>query len=130
MGAPVSVSNVPLPSRSHSYVSIVPSGSLEADPSNVTVCPACAGFGETPNEAVGRCWTIRVLDVVLLRLSSSVTLSRTVIVPGAKYEREVVGYSPALVNSNPSMPVKGSPSRSHSYVSTCRRGRSRLTRRR
>ena len=42
---PVLVSNVPFPSRSHSYLAIVPSRSFEAEASNCTVSPTFAVAG-------------------------------------------------------------------------------------
>ena len=46
---------MPSPSRSHSYLVIGPSGSLDAEPLKVTVWPVWAGFGLTVNDAVGGC---------------------------------------------------------------------------
>ncbi len=61
----VSVSNVPLPSRSHSYFLIAPS-SLDDDASNVTVSPTVAGLGANVNAAVGARCTTTSTDAVRL----------------------------------------------------------------
>ena len=50
---PVSVSNEPLPSRSHSYLAIVPSGSLDAVASKAIAWPVGAEAGVAVKEAVG-----------------------------------------------------------------------------
>ena len=61
---PVFVSKLPLPSRSHSYLAIVPSRSVEPEPSKPISWPAWAGFGEALKEATGawllppKCWAI------------------------------------------------------------------------
>ena len=61
---PELVSKVPLPSRSHSYLAMVPSGSLEAEPSKLTCCPVCAGLGVLWKAGTGawllppKCWEI------------------------------------------------------------------------
>ena len=44
---------MPLPSRSHSYLAIVPSESLEPEPLKLTLCPGVAGLGEAVKEALG-----------------------------------------------------------------------------
>ena len=50
---PVSVSKLPLPSRSHSYLVIVPSKSDDPEPSKMTSSPVVAGFGVASIEASG-----------------------------------------------------------------------------
>src|SRR4051794_14238108 len=50
---PVSVSYVPLPSRSQTYLAIEPSLSFEPLPLRVTVAPVKAGLGAAVNEASG-----------------------------------------------------------------------------
>jgi hypothetical protein len=62
---PVSVSNVPSPSRSHSYLAIEPPGSLEAVPLKVTVAPMAAGLGVTVKEAVGELLLTKTLPGVV-----------------------------------------------------------------
>ena len=52
---PELVSKVPLPSRSHSYLAMPPSASVELLPLKVTVWFGCAGLGEIVNEDVGGC---------------------------------------------------------------------------
>ncbi len=52
-GVPVWVSYLPLPFRSHWYSTICPSGALEPDAFNVTLCPGRTGFAEIVNAALG-----------------------------------------------------------------------------
>ena len=81
---PLGVSKLPLPSRSQSYLTIVPSGSLEPPASSVTRSPTKAGLGATASVGSGSALlTVTLTVVVAVAPSESVTRSPTAYVPAA-----------------------------------------------
>ena len=83
------------PSRSHAWLAIVPSGSLEVEVS-VIAWPLSGDAGLTVNDAVGaRFSTVTVFVAVAWLLPLSVTLRRTVYVPGADHDLVAVRPAPS-----------------------------------
>ena len=87
---PVSVSKLPLPSRSHSYWTIVPSESLDPEPLKFTVWPTPAELGAV-STAVGAEFSATVTGWVAMSWSTepstsvvSVTRIATVRLPGVR----------------------------------------------
>ncbi len=61
MGRTTLASNTPSPSKSHSYLVIFPSGSVEAEASKVISSPVGASSGETENAAVGATFATSII---------------------------------------------------------------------
>ncbi len=105
---PVSVSNVPLPSRSHSYFTIELSA-LDPTALSATACPTSATVGVAEIAGCGARCTISWWPMMREAPWSSVTRRRTLYVPAVSYDRWVL----ADVPDTSKVPL---PSRSHAYL--------------
>src|SRR2546426_292563 len=83
------VATTPLPPvespKSHVYATTLPSGSREADASNVTLAPTTAGFGVAVKDAIGGARTAMCRYAVAVNDSLSVSVRVALNVPKVRY---------------------------------------------
>src|SRR6266566_3749872 len=88
--------------KSHAYDAMLPSGSSEADASNVTGTPGFTRTGLAVKSATGGCgpggaaWTTTSWETVPFNESLSVTFSVTLNVPGIAYGWVVIAPLPVV----------------------------------